>query len=507
MTDDVPLVDGLENISVTTDTETDMFDDDIQYGSDVRTGDEYTVVEPSEHTSLTDGNHVVGQQNPSVAGGKDVQPVLTEICVKPTTPPIKKPKKPVKVDKPKVQTAIGNMPATSGPADDDAVKKRFESIITRHVENKKIEKFRVFFNCVNLLITVTDPEGKTWENDDALKLEFCNQIEAAITAHPQEFQRDLREAITRKQTVVKVDALTGEQIETLADETVKIYQIKLAGFDDNKFYEDACRKFCNKDYVKAYFDFMKSEKGMEDTDVNNRLCGIINCITVFTDLELWAERRTKELIEKHDGNKSRLTDDERKSWDEVVGNTHPWVEYTLKAPKKVYNQSSDYPGYKKHVIVSSDGLAHLNIKGEMENNVLDKEIKDSYNVAWYRNEARNLNSSLCIPYKRTEEGYENFYPDFIFFEKNNNGGINANIIDPHGIQYDDYLPRLRGYIEYLKDHGADFGKVLAIANVSSTEYRSLNLKDDAVVKAIEEYTGDTVKDLFIGKASKLYWKK
>ena len=480
---DIPLVDGLVNVDVSMDVEEDLFD---------------TSANPpkEDETDKSVGSKGDGSDKP------------------------KKPrKKPVQIDKPRVQTAIGNMPTTSGADEDNAIKESFEGIITRHVENKRIEKFRVLFNCINLLTGVVDPEGNTWEDDELLKTEFCNQIDAAITAHPQDFKRDLREATTRKQTVIKVDALTGNKIEVLAEENVEIFQIKLAGFEENRFFEEACRKFCNRDYVKAYFDYKKAEieeckkKGqmtdISDIDnyINKRLYGVINCITVFTDLELWAERKTKELIDKHDGNKGRLNDDERQSWDEVVGNTHSWVEKNLRIPAKSSNQSMNFPKFKKHVIVGKDGFAHLNIVGEMENNVLKKEIDDPYNVAWYRNEARNLNSSLCIPYMRTQDGYENFYPDFIFFEKTNNGKINRNIIDPHGIQYDDYLPRLKGYIEYLKDHGSDFNKVLAIANVSATEYRSLDLKEEAVVKAIEEYTGDTVKDLFISKVSKVYWKK
>ena len=500
--EDIPLVDGLENISVTDDTQDDLFD----------VSEIVTELVPA-----------VSFEPADVPDGKDVvTPSLTEIRVKPPVfPPKKPPKNPkrVNIDKPAVQTAIGNMPTTSGADEDKRIKESFEGIVTRHVENKRIEKFRVLFNCINLLTSVVDPEGNTWESDESLKTEFCNQIEAAITAHPQDFKRDLKEATTRKQTVLKLDALTGDKIEALADENVEIFQIKLAGFDENKFFDEACRKFCNRDYVKGYFDYKKAEieekkrngEMIDITDidnyVNNRLYGVINCITVFTDLELWAERKTNELINRHDGNKGRLNDDERKEWDEVVGNTHSWVEKHLKAPAKSNNQSYNFPKFKKHIILSKDGYAYLNITGEMEMNVLSKEIADPYNIVWYRNEARNLNSSLCIPYKRTEEGYENFYPDFIFFEKTNDGKINRNIIDPHGIQYDDYLPRLKGYIEYLKDHGDDFNKVLAIANLSPTEYRSLDLKDSAVVKAIEQYSGDTVKDLFISKVSKLYWKK
>ena len=483
---DIPLADGLENISVTTDVQGDLF-------TDSGNNDVNIVNEPPE--------------TPSELGGKDItgNGGLTEVCIKPIKTEPEKPKKPVKVDIPTVQGVINNLPVTNGPKDDDAVKASFEGIVTRHVENKKIEKFRVLFNCINLLTEVVDLEGNTWENDDDLKIEFCNQIESAITAHPQEFKRDLREATTRKQTVLKVDALTGEQVESLADERVEVFQIRLAGFDENTYYNEACRKFCNKDYVKAYFDYMKTEKDMDDSDINNRLWGIIHCISVFTDLELWAERKTKELIEKHDGNKGRLNDDERNRWDEVIGNTRPWVEKTLSAPKKVYNQSSDYKGYRKHVIVSSNGLAHIKLN-DFEDNVVEKEIADSYNIAWYRNEARNMNSSLSIPYKKSSEGYENFYPDFIFFEKTNDGKINRNIIDPHGVYLDDYLPRLKGYIEYLKDHGDDFGKVLAIGDISSSEYRSLDLKNPAVVKAIEEFTGDSVMGLFTGKVSRPYWK-
>lgn len=90
-------------------------------------------------------------------------------------------------------------------------------------------------------------------------------------------------------------------------------------------------------------------------------------------------------------------------------------------------------------------------------------MSHSITVAWYRNQSRNLNASLSIPYMIGGE-WENMYPDFIFFQKTGNGEIVRTIVDPHGDWLGDSVAKLKGYVKYLRDYPKMFGSVLAVAD-------------------------------------------
>lgn len=60
---------------------------------------------------------------------------------------------------------------------------------------------------------------------------------------------------------------------------------------------------------------------------------------------------------------------------------------------------------------------------------------------------------------------------------------------------------------YLRDHPDMFGSVLAVAdekNGKTTSYRYLDLMKTKVQDAIDKFTGNSAKDLFLGKLSKPY---
>ena len=111
-------------------------------------------------------------------------------------------------------------------------------------------------------------------------------------------------------------------------------------------------------------------------------------------------------------------------------------------------------------------------------------------MAWYRNQSRNFNASLAIPYMLNNV-WENMYPDFIFFQKTGDGRIIRTIVDPHGDWLGDSVAKLKGYVMYLKDHSDMFGSVLA-------------LMTKQVQDEIENFTGSSAKELFMGPLGKDY---
>ena len=84
-------------------------------------------------------------------------------------------------------------------------------------------------------------------------------------------------------------------------------------------------------------------------------------------------------------------------------------------------------------------------------------------------------------------------PDFIFFAKLADGSIAADIVDPHGTQFGDSIPKLKGLAKYAATYGETFRRIDAIAKVGEG-FRVLDLKEEAVRAAIESAT--SVKALY-----------
>ena len=78
-------------------------------------------------------------------------------------------------------------------------------------------------------------------------------------------------------------------------------------------------------------------------------------------------------------------------------------------------------------------------------------------------------------------------PDFIFFAQLPDEMIVADIVDPHGTQFSDALPKLRGLARYASTYGSSFRRVDAVAKLGDT-FRVLDLKEEAVRSAVQSAT-------------------
>jgi type III restriction enzyme len=136
--------------------------------------------------------------------------------------------------------------------------------------------------------------------------------------------------------------------------------------------------------------------------------------------------------------------------DELLAEIH--ADTADRWPKHLY-QDSDGLFLKKPT--SSDGL---------ERAVLESELSESNLVAWYRNPTGG-DRALCIPYKNSGTGtWSRLYPDFVFMYLVKNE-VKASIIDPHGIQLEDWADKLRGYVYYAEKHSGQFRAIFPLTQI------------------------------------------
>lgn len=132
--------------------------------------------------------------------------------------------------------------------------------------------------------------------------------------------------------------------------------------------------------------------------------------------------------------------------------------------------------------------------------MLVKEMKRPRFQFWYRNPSRPSQDSLGIAYTEDQQ-VKIMRPDFIFFSDQEDGTTVADIIDPHGTQYSDALPKLQGLAKYAESYGAVYRRIEAVAEVKG-KLRVLDLTDVKMRKAVAEAVD--IKSLYAGTLASDY---
>jgi type III restriction enzyme len=92
-------------------------------------------------------------------------------------------------------------------------------------------------------------------------------------------------------------------------------------------------------------------------------------------------------------------------------------------------------------------------------------------------------------------------PDFIFFSRLADGSIVADIVDPHGIQFADALPKLKGLAKYAEANPGTYRRIDAVAKIDE-QYRVLDLLIQDVRTAVHAAT--SAKALYTSSAGRDY---
>lgn len=173
-----------------------------------------------------------------------------------------------------------------------------------------------------------------------------------------------------------------------------------------------------------------------------------------------------------------------------------WMEATH--AREADGTETPLPTYAHHLLCDADGAfpAELNA---WERDVLLTEMLRQGFIAWYRNPSRSSQDSLGIAYDDNGQ-IRILRPDFLFFTRQADGSVVADLVDPHGTQFSDALPKLRGLAHYAETHPEAFRRIEAVAKVGAT-LRVLDLTDAVVRQAVAEaadavslYTGAFASD-------------
>ena len=142
------------------------------------------------------------------------------------------------------------------------------------------------------------------------------------------------------------------------------------------------------------------------------------------------------------------------------------------------------PTYADHLLCNKTGVYPAELNG-WERKVLEIETNRPGFKFWYRNPNRPSQDSLGIAYKESDL-WKIVRPDFVFFAEAA-GKIVADLIDPHGTQYADSLPKLCGIAAYVVVNPGVLRRVEVVAEVGGG-LRVLDLTKAEVRQAVATAT-------------------
>lgn len=158
------------------------------------------------------------------------------------------------------------------------------------------------------------------------------------------------------------------------------------------------------------------------------------------------------------------------------------------------------PTYEGHIYAAGDGEFPVALN-QWEREVIETEIGRPSFVAWYRNPPRATAAALRIAYETDADDWTSLQPDFIVVSRRDDGSLGASIVDPHGDHLADAKNKLRALARYAERFADEFVRIETISRISNGSLRSLDLREEAVRRAVEEFADAEVGGLYESEIS------
>lgn len=310
-----------------------------------------------------------------------------------------------------------------------------------------------------------------------------------------EFLNKNAKAFAEKRSLVK----TVEGRTIIADMKSGITNDKL--FETSADYaviDDAYKRsarIISPDIARTYTLEIATRKPDAKEDLDHALIEAredVAALHLLENLQILFDNEATKLadswIEKYREDIKRLTHDRQAAYDQIVAQTTEPQDVELlrpviwREPTKVREGNGPeraIPSFKNHLMCDENGLYPV-VLNAWEQKVVETECKKPGFKFWYRNPQVPSKESLGIAYNNSDST-KLLRPDFIFFSENE-GKVVADIIDPHGTQLADALPKIRGLAHYVEKHPEVFRRVEVIAEVNA-KMRVLDLIRENVRQA------------------------
>ena len=278
---------------------------------------------------------------------------------------------------------------------------------------------------------------------------------------------------------------------------------------DYAVIEDAYKRAArvvSPDLATSYSEHL-ARKAPKDEDpeealieAHTAIAGIGLVLEIKDDLESAAEKLSKQWLTQYRVSIKSLSDERQEVYRQIREMSADPLDVDLARPKtwlqmttvrKADGTDELLPRFERHLLCDDDGMfpADLNT---WEGKVVSDELKREETIAWYRNPARASQDSLGVTY---EDGGEVkiVRPDFIFFARLPDGSVAADIVDPHGIQFSDALPKMKGLAKYAESNPGVYRRIEVFAEIEG-KFRVIDLSEMSVRKTV--MAASSIKDIY-----------
>lgn len=242
-------------------------------------------------------------------------------------------------------------------------------------------------------------------------------------------------------------------------------------------------------------------------DEDNPNAHKIDCVLFAADdacratLGEYAKKKLRELSSKYRVAVVSKSDACKKKYREIMKDSDEVSDQIFAIPENIYvREAPDGIEYDNHLLASPEtGLAKIKFNSSWEPQLIEEEARRSDFVCWLRNSSRAA-WALCLPYELSGET-KSFYPDFLIVRGDPVVDYVVDILEPHGDQYKDNLPKAKALAEYAKREDR-IGRIQLIRKSSdaggNSRFRRLDLTDIAVRdKVLRATTTDDLDSIFV----------
>ena len=229
------------------------------------------------------------------------------------------------------------------------------------------------------------------------------------------------------------------------------------------------------------------EEALVDGRVSVAALGLVTEVQPWFDAE--ADKLAKAWLEKYSQAIKGLSHDRQESYRQIREMSAEPQDVDLVKPEAKFEPTkarlndieTALPIYKSHLLCDEQGN-YPAIMNAWEVKVVETEMKRAGFSFWYRNPQQPGQSSLGIAYLSGEQ-YGIVRPDFIFFAKQADGTVAADIVDPHSLHLADALPKLQGLALYAETHAKVYRRIESVAEAMG-KLRVLDLTNEDVRRDI-----------------------
>lgn len=218
-----------------------------------------------------------------------------------------------------------------------------------------------------------------------------------------------------------------------------------------------------------------------------------------TKLGEYAKNKLREFSRQYRVSIANKSDACKRKYREIMADSAIVSEQLFAIPENIsVREDPDGTEYENHLLAAPDtGIARIKLNG-WESALIEEEARRPDFVCWLRNPSKAA-WALCLPYDISGEK-KSFYPDFLIVRSDPSVDYVVDILEPHGNQYADNLPKAKALAEYAKAEER-IGRIQLIHKVAdpsgNNRFIRLDLTDIAVRdKVLHAISNDELEHIF-----------